>query len=117
MSTTHPNALRVVTDVEGVSAPITTASVMLSACADCGALLYDADAHRTACPRLKPERPEPITPDRYEWAKIIDLHRAKRVSYKPDAGVACACGSFAGAEFSHAQHVAAMIANYVEANR
>ena len=116
MSTINPFALTVVTAVQPTGGG-THDSVTLASCYDCGALIINAETHRTACPRLKPERPEPITPDRHEWAKIVHAHRAERVSYKPDAGVVCICGKFHGAPFGHSQHVAAMIANYVEANR
>lgn len=109
--TIEHNALRVMTspDIQGIQ--------YLAVCDECGALLLHPERHETTCPRIMPPKPEPITPDRHEWAKIIHAHRPERVSYKPDAGVVCICGKFHGAPFGHSQHVAAMIANYVEANR
>lgn len=86
-------------------------------CNDCGAVVIDVEAHRTACPRIMPPKPEPITPDRHEWAKIVHGHRGKPINDMPDAPVRCICGSFIGAPFGHSQHVAAMIANHVEATR
>ena len=115
MSTINPTALYVVgCDATG-SFHTTTA---LAACDDCGALIVDAAAHQYACPRIMPPKPEPITPDRHEWAKIVHAHRKARTIEDDSEGIVrCVCGGFAGAPFGHSQHVAAMIANYVEANR
>lgn len=113
MSTINPTALCVLTTDDTGSFH---ESVMLAACDDCGALIINAETHRTACPRLKPERPEPITPDRHEWAQIIHAHRVipGRIIEAP---VSCTCGQFVGEPWTHSQHVAAMIANHVEATR
>lgn len=86
-------------------------------CDDCGALVGNVDKHANNCPRIMPPKPEPITPDRYVWAQIINEHRGRTVGYKPGETLSCACGKFVGVPFAHAQHVAAMIANHVEANR
>ncbi|MCP3810800.1 hypothetical protein NLX62_00335 [Mycobacteriaceae bacterium Msp059] len=117
MSTINPFALTVVTAVQPTGGG-THETVTLASCYDCGAIIINAETHRTACPRLKPERPEPITPDRHEWAKIVHAHRKVRTIEDDSEGIVrCTCGNFSGAPFGHSQHVAAMIANYVEANR
>lgn len=105
------NAIRVMTspDIQGIQ--------YLAVCDECGALLLHPERHETTCPRIMPPKPEPITPDRHEWAQIIHAHRGKPVTDMPGVPIRCQCGHFIGASFAHAQHVAAMIANYVEANR
>lgn len=116
--TTHNPAppvtgVRVVTDVNGQI----TENVWIPMCDQCGALVLGIDAHRTACPRIVPPKPEPIPVDRHEWARIIHAHRATPITYTADAPVICGCKKFTGAPFAHSQHVAAMLANHVEANR